>query len=138
MLKLKMIDLLIKIIKSTRTDVVTTYKSIRNLRACVEKRGELEWVVGCSLGGERWVGKKMRKKNEKQRKRVSVEWVYTRFYQWNHRQTCSVGDSIGDSVGGSATSLYDYPGLNLSVKSSEKNPRHHTVATFQKNYIIRR
>jgi len=22
--------------------------------ACVEKRGELRWVVGCSLGGERW------------------------------------------------------------------------------------
>jgi hypothetical protein len=35
-------------------DVVTTYKSIRNLSACVEKRGELGWVVGCSLGGERW------------------------------------------------------------------------------------
>jgi hypothetical protein len=35
---------------------VTTYKSIRNLSACVEKRGELGWVVGCSLGGERWDG----------------------------------------------------------------------------------
>jgi hypothetical protein len=45
-----------KRIKSTRTDVVTTYKSIRNLSACVEKRGELGWVVGCSLGGERWDG----------------------------------------------------------------------------------
>jgi hypothetical protein len=22
--------------------------------ACVEKRGELRWVVGCSLGGKRW------------------------------------------------------------------------------------
>jgi len=22
--------------------------------ACVEKRVELRWVVGCSLGGERW------------------------------------------------------------------------------------
>jgi hypothetical protein len=32
---------------------VTTYKSIRNLSACVEKSGELGWVVGCSLGGER-------------------------------------------------------------------------------------
>jgi hypothetical protein len=41
-------------IKSTRTDVVITYKSIRNLSACVEKRGELGWMVGCSLGGERW------------------------------------------------------------------------------------
>jgi hypothetical protein len=35
---------------------VTTYKSIRNLSACVEKSGELGWVVGCSLGGERWDG----------------------------------------------------------------------------------
>jgi hypothetical protein len=33
------------------------YKSIRNLSACVEKSGELGWVVGCSLGGERWDGK---------------------------------------------------------------------------------
>ena len=24
--------------------------------ACVEKRGELGWMVGCSLGGERWDG----------------------------------------------------------------------------------
>jgi len=44
-------------IKSTRTDIVTTYKSIRNLCVCVEKSGELGWVVGCSLGGERWDGK---------------------------------------------------------------------------------
>jgi len=36
---------------------VTTYKSIRNLSACVEKSGELGWVVGCSLGGEMWDGK---------------------------------------------------------------------------------
>jgi hypothetical protein len=43
-------------IKSIRTDVVTPYKSIRNLSACVEKRGELGWMVGCSLGGERWDG----------------------------------------------------------------------------------
>jgi hypothetical protein len=44
-------------IKSTRTNIVTRYKSIRNLSACVEKSGELRWVVGCSLGGERWDGK---------------------------------------------------------------------------------
>jgi len=36
---------------------VTMYKSMRNLIACVEKGGELGWVVGCSLGGERWDGK---------------------------------------------------------------------------------
>jgi len=53
-----------------------------------------------------------------------------------------VGIPAGDSAGDCATSLYGDPGLNPSVipsvKSSEKNPRHHTVATFQKNYIIRR
>jgi len=41
-------------IKSTRTDIVTMYKSIRNLNACVKKSGEFGWVVDCSLGGERW------------------------------------------------------------------------------------
>jgi len=50
-------------IKSTinqRMDVVTTYKSIRKMRACVEKRGIFlgGWVVVCSLGGESWDGKK--------------------------------------------------------------------------------
>jgi len=73
---------------------------------------------------------------------VSAEWVYIDFYRWNHRRTLSVNQSVGDSVGECATSLYGDPGLNHSVhpsvKSSEKNPRHHTVATFQKNYIIRR
>jgi len=44
-------------IKSTRTDIVTTYKSIRNLSDCVEKSGELGWVVGFRLGGKRWDGK---------------------------------------------------------------------------------
>jgi hypothetical protein len=38
-----------------RTDVVTTYKSIRNLSACVEKRGRVG-IGGCSLGGESWDG----------------------------------------------------------------------------------
>jgi len=66
----------------------------------------------------------MGKKKEKQRKRVSAEWVYTGFYRWNHRRTRSVGILVGDVAGGSATSLYGYLGLNplviLSVKSSEK------------------
>jgi hypothetical protein len=47
--------------------------------------------------------------------------------------------SVGDSASENATSLYGYLGLNPSVipsvKSSEKNPRHHTVTTFQKNCI---
>jgi len=93
-------------------------------------------VVWEGRGG---MGKKKRKKKDKQRKRVSAKWVYNGFYLWNHRRTSFVGDSIDDSAGESATSLYDYLGLNPSVipsvKSSEINPRHHTVATFQKNCI---
>jgi hypothetical protein len=66
MVELKRIDLLIKIIKSTinrRTDVVTTYKSIRKMSACVKKRGIFlgGWVVVCSLGGEIGMGKKKEK-----------------------------------------------------------------------------
>jgi hypothetical protein len=77
------------------------------------------------------MGKKKGKK-KKQRKRVlSAEWVYNGFYWWTHRRNVSVGES--------ATSLYDYLGLNPpvipSVKSSYKNPRHRTVATFQTNCI---
>jgi hypothetical protein len=66
---------------------------------------------------------------------VSAEGVYNGFYRWNHRRNVSVGDSIGDFDGESATSLYGYPSLNPSVKSSEKTPRHHTVASFQTNCI---
>jgi len=61
-----------------------------------------------------------KKKNEKQRKRVSAVGVFNGFYRWNHRRNVSVGDSISDS----AMSLYDYLSLNPSVipsvKSSEK------------------
>jgi len=57
------------------------------------------------------------------------------------QRNLSVGISIGDSVDDSATSLYGYLSLNLSVipsvKSSEKTPRHHTVASFQTNFIGR-
>ena len=63
--------------------------------------------------------------------------VYNGFYRWKHRQNLSVGISIGDS----ATLLYDYLSLNPSVipsvKSSEKTPRHHAVASFQTNFIGR-
>jgi hypothetical protein len=38
--------------------------------ACVEKRGELGWVVGCSLGGERLDGEE---EGETEKERVSVE-----------------------------------------------------------------
>jgi hypothetical protein len=47
------------------------YKSIRNLSACVEKRGELGWVVGWE--GRGGMGKRKGKKKEKQRKRVSAK-----------------------------------------------------------------
>jgi hypothetical protein len=59
-------------INSRRTDVVTTYKSIRNLSACVEKRGELGWVVGCSLGGERWDGEDEGEIEEESSDRVGI------------------------------------------------------------------
>jgi hypothetical protein len=42
-------------IKSIRNDGYYDHvQCIRNLSACVENSGELGWVVGCSLGGERW------------------------------------------------------------------------------------
>jgi len=67
---------------------------------------------------------------------VSAEWVYIGFYRWNHLRNVSVDIPVGESAGDCATSLYGDPDLNPSVipsvKSSEKNPRHHTVATFQK------
>jgi len=72
---------------------------------------------------------------------VLAEWVYNGFYRWNHRRNVFIGIPVGNSADESATSLYKYPGLNpsviLSVKSSEKNPCHHTVATFQTNCIDR-
>jgi hypothetical protein len=81
------------------------------------------------------MGKKKGKEKEKQRKRVSAERVYNGFYRWNHQRIHSFVDSEGESV----TSLYGYLGLYPSVipsvKSSEKNPHHHTVATFQTNCI---
>jgi hypothetical protein len=44
--------------------------------ACVEKRGELRWVVGCSLGGRGGMWKKKGKKKEKQRKRECRQRQY--------------------------------------------------------------
>jgi len=95
-------------------------------------------VVGCSLGGERWDEKEEERETEKE----SVgRGVYNGFYQWDPRRIHFVGDSIGDSVGDSAMSLYGYLSLNpsviLSIKSSEKTPRHHVVAFFQTKCIVR-
>jgi hypothetical protein len=41
-------------IKSTRNGYCHHVQDIRNLSARVENSGELGWVFGCSLGGERW------------------------------------------------------------------------------------
>ena len=65
-------------IKSTinqRTDVVTTYKCIRKMSACVEKRGIClgGWVVVCSLGGESWDGEE---EGEIEEERVGRVWIY--------------------------------------------------------------
>ena len=109
-------------IKSTRNGYCDHVQDIRNLSACVENSGELGWVVGCSLGGERWDGKE--EEGETEEESVGSGGVYNGFYRWNHRRNVSVGDSIGDSVGDSAMSLYGYLSLNPSVipsvKSSEK------------------
>jgi len=53
---------------------MTTYKSIRNLSACVENSEELGWVVDCSLGGERWDGKE--EEGETEEERVSRGGTY--------------------------------------------------------------
>jgi hypothetical protein len=53
-------------IKSTRNGYCDHVQGIRNLSACVENNGELGWVVGCSLGGERWVGKQEEGETEKE------------------------------------------------------------------------
>jgi len=93
-------------------------------------------VVGCSLGGERWVGKE--EKGETEEESVGRGGVYNGFYRWNPRRIHSVGDSIGDS----AMSLYGYLSLNPSVipsvKSSEKTPHHHAVASSQTKCVVRR
>jgi hypothetical protein len=89
------------------------------LSARVENSGELGWVVGYSLEGERWDEKEEEGETDE---RVSVDgWVYNGFYRWNHRRNNSVGDSIGDSVVESVTSLYGYLSLNPSVIPSVKS-----------------
>jgi len=92
-------------------------------------------VVGCSLGGERWDGKE--EEGETEEESVGRGGVYNGFYRWTHRRIYSIGDSVGDS----AKSLYGYLSLNPSVipsvKSSEKTPCHHVVASFQTKCIVR-
>jgi len=67
-------------------------------------------------GAAVWEGRggMRKKKKEKQRKRVSVDWwAYNGFFRWNHRWITSVGES--------ATSLYGYISLNPSVIPSVKS-----------------
>ena len=98
-------------IKSTRNGYCDHVQGIRNLSACVENSEELRWVVGCSMGGERWDGKE--EEGETEEESVSSGGVYNSFYRWNHRRNVSVGDS--------AMSLYDYLSLNPSVIPSVKS-----------------
>jgi len=49
------------------------------LSARVENSEELVWVVGCSLGGERWDGKE--EKGETEEERSPYGWVYNGFYR---------------------------------------------------------
>jgi hypothetical protein len=95
-----------------------------------------------------------KKKKEKQRKRVSVDWwAYNGFFRRNHRRITFVGDSVDDSVGESVTSLYGYISLNPlvipSVKSSDvTTPLHiskqtvylvgETVGTYRRNIFVGR
>jgi hypothetical protein len=50
-------------IKSIRNGYCDHVQDIRNLSACVENSG---WVVGCSLGGERWDGKEEEREIEEE------------------------------------------------------------------------
>ena len=122
-------------IKSTRNgycDHVQKYKKLECL--CWE-----EWRVGMGgwlqfgRGEVGWERRRRRRRRNRGRECRHRGYVYNGFYRWNHRRNVSVGDSDGES----ATSLYDYLGLNPSVKSSEKTLRHHTVASFQTNCIGR-
>jgi hypothetical protein len=47
------------------------------LSAYVEKRGELGWVVGCSLGGERWDGEEEGEIEEESVGRVGIFFTVT-------------------------------------------------------------
>jgi len=105
-------------IKSTRNGYCDHVQGIRNLSACVENSGELGWVVGCSLGGERWDGKE--EEGETEEESDGRGGVFNGFYRWNHRRILFIGDSVGDS----AMLLYGYlilnPSVIQSVKSSKK------------------
>jgi len=126
-------------------DVVTTYKSIRNLSASlcwedgrVEMGGWLQFGRG-EMGWGRRRGRRRRNKGREE-ERVSVEAVYTGVYWRHHRRKYSIRKTVGDFTGVSDTSLLGCLGLNpsvfLSVNSSKKihviPPLH-----FQKQFLTR-
>jgi len=66
-------------IKSTRTDVVTMYKSIRNLSACVEKKGRVGiggWLQ-FGRGEVGWGRKRGRKRRNRGRKCRQTGYILT-------------------------------------------------------------
>jgi hypothetical protein len=89
------------------------------------------------LGRERWDGKEEEEETEEESVGKGGGYIMV--------LTDGITDeinSVGDSIGDSAMSLYGYLSLNpsviSSVKSSEKTPRHHAVASFQTKCIVRR
>ena len=103
--------------------------------ACVEKRGELRWVVGCSLGRERWDGEEEGETEEE----TKAECQQRQYNILDLPTASPTENSVGDSAGVSDTSLFGCPGLNPSVfpsvNASEKNPRHPAVAISKKNFL---
>jgi len=79
---------------------VTTYKSIRNLSVCAEKRESWDGCLAAVWEGRGGMGKKKEKKKEKQRKRLSAESICTAVF----RRKIAVGDSIGYSARKKSTS----------------------------------
>jgi hypothetical protein len=98
----------------------------------LRRGGELGWVFGYSLEGESWDGEEDGEIEEESIGRVGIYWRLSmespteRFRRYTRRWVCHVTvwrswfESLGHFVG----------------KIVLKKPRHHTVTTFQKNYII--
>jgi len=124
-------------IKSTRNGYCDHVQDIRNLSARVENSGEFGMGVWLQFG-RREVGWERRRRRNKGRECRQMG-VYNGFFRRHHRRNTSVGDSVSDAVDESATSLYGYLSLNPSVMPVGKIAwRHHAVAYFQTNCILRR
>jgi len=124
-------------IKSTRNGYCDHVQDIRNLSARVKNSGEFGMGVWLQFGRVE-VGWERRRRRNRGRECRQMG-VYNGFFRRNHRRNTFVSDSIGDAIGESATSLYGYLSLNPSVMSVGKIVwRHHAVAYFQTNCILRR